>query len=245
MRKDIIDIDKEKGLVQVTTPDERWYGRLNDKDEREWIPSVTWITNYYPKGKGFELWLASKGIDESEQIKREAGTKGTKIHKAIENLVSGLPVKMDDKFENKETGELEELTVDEYEATISFANWWKTLKNPKLIMSEEVCWNNEHNYAGTIDLVLEIDGVKWIIDLKSSKDIYPSHRLQVSAYKHALAGDYKLGILQVGYPRNKNKYKFTEIEDQFDLFLSAQKIWANETAGQKPLQRDFPIEIKL
>lgn len=248
MRKEIREVNEENQIIQITTPDERWYGRLNKKDEREFVPSVTWIASYYPKGKGFEIWLANKGMDEAEMIKKEAGQRGSRVHKAIELLVSGLPVRIDQKFENPDTGVSEELTADEYEAIISFANWWKTLKDPKLIASEEVVWNEKYNYAGTVDLVLEIDGEWWIVDIKTSQNIYPSHKIQLSAYKNS--DEYKqskprIGILQVGYSRNKNKYKFTELIDQFELFLSARNIWEEETRGVEPLQREFPLEIKL
>jgi hypothetical protein len=56
---------------------------------------------------------------------------------------------------------------------------------------------------------------------------------------------YKIAILQIGYKRNHKEYKFTELEDKFNLFLSAQTIWLNETSGQKPSQKDYPIKLKL
>jgi hypothetical protein len=54
-----------------------------------------------------------------------------------------------------------------------------------------------------------------------------------------------LGILQVGYKRNKNGFKFTEVEDQYPLFLATREIWKKETSGQRPLQKDYPLEISL
>ena len=70
MKKMIIDT-KTKGIVQITTVDERWYLK---KDK--FVPSSTWIANYYPKGIGFNKWLASKGWDRAEALKQEAGEKG-------------------------------------------------------------------------------------------------------------------------------------------------------------------------
>ena len=55
-----------------------------------------------------------------------------------------------------------------------------------------------------------------------------------------------MAILQLGYRRNKDHYKFTEIENKFDLFLAAKQIWLNETKGKvKPFQRDYPLSISL
>lgn len=227
-------VDKEKNIVQITTEDERWY--LVDG---KYIPSVTWIASFYPKGIGFYKWLANTGWDESESLKNEAGDRGSAVHKAIESLVAGGEVYHDSIFEVN--GIARELSADEYEAVLSFARWWDSIK-PKLIASEFVTINEE--YAGTIDLKIEIDGEVWIVDIKTSSDIWPSHEIQLSAYAKN-EGVEKMGIIQVGYKRNKNKYKFTEIQDQFDLFLAAKQIWSKETSGQSPLQRDLPLSIKL
>ena len=55
----------------------------------------------------------------------------------------------------------------------------------------------------------------------------------------------KLAILQLGYRRNKAGWKFTEVEDKFDLFLAARQIWHNESSGDKVSQKDFPLMLSL
>ena len=102
-------------------------------------------------------------------------------------------------------------------------------------------------YAGTIDMkVLEIaTGLVWIIDVKRSKAVYPSHEMQVNAYRVAERAD-RQAILQINYTRNKyQKWKFTEVPDKFKLFIATKAIWWNETADVEPLQRDFPLSIQL
>ncbi len=230
-------VDKERGIIRCTTEDERWY-LINEI----YVPSVTWIASFYPKGIGFFKWLANKGWDEAEALKNSAGNKGSRIHKAIEDLVNGKEVQHDSVYECD--GISQELTAEEYEAVLSFSQWWASV-NPKLISSEFVTYNEEFGYAGTIDLKLEIEGEIWVVDIKTSSEIWPEHELQLSAYAESEKVK-KIGIIQVGYKRNKiKKYKFTEIENQFDLFLSAKKIWEKETLGQIPLQRDLPLSIKL
>ncbi len=104
-------------------------------------------------------------------------------------------------------------------------------------------------YAGTIDIVCMIDKKIWLIDIKTSKAVYPSHELQLSAYKKLCEDmDCKIdtmAILQVGYERNKNRYKLTEVEDQYPVFLATKQIWEKETFGERPLEREYPLEIKL
>jgi hypothetical protein len=79
--------------------------------------------------------------------------------------------------------------------------------------------------------------------------------LQISAYKKPIenaefaidgmfdVANIKLAILQVGYRRNKAGYKWNEIEDKFLLFLAGRQIWANETEGQEPKRRDYPLVL--
>ena len=109
--------------------------------------------------------------------------------------------------------------------------------------------NAEQGYAGTVDLKCRIKSDSyenvWIIDFKTSANIWTEYELQVSAYRHADAECQRTGILQVGYKRNKAHYKFTEVEDKFDLFLTAQKIWKNENDNVTPSQKDYPLSLQL
>ena len=256
MEKIVKLVDKERGLVQITTVSERWYARpVEDPKTRlpiyQYVPSVTWICDFYPKGIGFFKWLAEKGWDEAQALKEAGGNRGSKVHQAITALLDGLTVLMEDKFINSD-GEPEDLTLEEYAAILSFASWFKGLKAEssklEVVGRELVVWNKDDNYAGTVDLVMRVNGdTLWLIDFKTSQSIYPGHILQVSAYKHAVKdwSGARLAILQLGYRRNKQGFKFTEVPDKFELFKSAQAIWAEETKGQSPLQRDYPVSISL
>lgn len=236
MKVEYKTIDKERGIVQITTSDSRWY--LVDNI---YYPSVTWVCSYYPKGIGYMRWFAEHGYDEAEAIKVAAGEKGSRVHHAISDILLGNAVKIDDKY-SADGEEPKELTSIEYEAIMSFVGWLNQTQ-PEVLKIDYTLVNEKDNYAGTIDMKVKINGEVWIIDVKTSKDIYPSHELQVSAYKHSDSECQKIAILQVGYSRNKAKFKFTEIEDQYPLFKAAQQIWTKETAGIEPLQKDFPLEL--
>src|SRR3990167_315449 len=238
MKKEIRQVTEN--TVQITTMDERWYER-----DGVAVPSVTWITHFYPKGIAYMQWLAKHGWDEAEAIKTEAGDKGTIVHHAIAKLLDDKELKMDATINDRE-GVAREMTPDEYACVMSFVSWYKE-NNPKILGTEYVVWGD--GYAGTVDLLCEIDGQKWLIDLKTSQSVWASHELQVSAYLHATglvdAVGAKLAILQVGYKRNKAGFKFTEVDDQYDLFISTKNVWAKETSGEKPHQKDYPLELKI
>lgn len=249
MKKEIRVVDEKKGIVQVTTTDERWYIREAIDENTglpiyEYVPSVTWIAGFYPKGIAFYKWLADKGWDEAEAIKTAAGDKGSKVHLAVADLIDGKVIKIDDKYLNKTTEKDEELTLAEYECIMSFAEWFRKVK-PEILGKEFVVFNDEYKYAGTVDLYCKIDGKEYVVDLKTSQNIWPEHELQISAYRHAFTRLVDTAVLQLGYARNKDRFKFTEIKDCFDVFLAARQIWAKETEGVEPKQRDYPLQIKL
>lgn len=262
MKKTFKDINKEKGIVQITTWDERFYAKpvknpITGLPEYDFYESSSWISSYYPKGKRFIQWVGEIGFDEAQRRMVEAGVKGSKTHLAAEDILKGLEVKMDGVYPNKNNDGLkEELTVEEYEGIMSLVEWLGTI-NIEVLASEVTAFNDLHHYAGTVDLICRIDDQVWIIDFKTSPNIWPSHEIQLSSYGYLSFdlkklgidkkewADRKIAILQLGYNRNKiQKYKFTEVEDKFDLFLSTKAIWANECANVKPSQKDYPLFVQ-
>ena len=237
MRKIIKEMNKELGIVQVTIEDERWYtksvmNRETKLPEILYVPSVTWITGHYPKGMGFYKWLADKGWDEAQALKVAAGDKGSKVHDAISMILRGEEVRIDSKILNKSTGVEEELTLEECDAILSFVKW-RTENKVETIAFDVTVFSEKYGYAGTIDYICKIDGKTYIVDFKTSAEVWPEYELQVSAYKKPIEsaefnvdGLYdvaaiNLAILQIGYRRNKAGYKWNEVQDQFDLFLAA------------------------
>lgn len=252
MKKVIRHLSEDKSTVQITICDERWYlkhemdseGKITGTKE---YPSVTWICGQYPKGVGFYRWLADKGWDEAEAEKEAAGDRGRKVHHLVSSLLLGNEIKMDDTVLNSETGEQEPITLEEYEASMSFVEWHKEAK-PKTLANEITIWNDKDNYAGTLDYICEIDGEIWLIDFKTSKEVYASHEIQLSAYKNSCTEFpiKKMAILQLGYKKNKyKKWKLTEIEDQYDLFQAAHRIWKKECGGMELKKKDYPTSISL
>jgi hypothetical protein len=259
MKKLIKEVNEKLGIVQVTIANERWYVKEVENPQTKlpeflYVPSVTWIAGHYPKGIAFYKWLADNGWDESQAIKQAAGDKGSKVHDAISAILRGEEVRIDSKFLNRSTEQLEELTLEECDCILSFVNWRKEVK-PESIAWDVVVFSEKYGYAGMIDYICNIDGKPYIVDFKTSQQVWPEYHLQVSAYKKplqsgefqiegvALEGDIQLAVVQVGYRRNKAGYKWNEIADKFDLFLAARQIWASETEGEAPKKRDYPIVI--
>ncbi len=266
MKKVIKKVDEEKGIHQITIVDERWYSKEVKNEatgvpETKFVPSVTWITQSYPKGIGYFKWLAEHGWDEAESIKTQAGDKGTKVHLAIEDIMQGKEVRIDSKYMNRSLGEEEELGLEECDAILSFLAWKKEKEEEWIVETvtyEATVFSEQYNYAGTIDWIVKLTHKTtgevqfWIIDFKTSQQVWPSHELQLNAYKRTVENgengikdldvtNIRMAVLQVGYRKNKAGWKFTEIEDDFDMFLTAQKIWKKEHGEEAPKKRDYPI----
>lgn len=268
MKKEIRVADEKRGIIQITTTDERWYVKSSVNEstklpEYRFVPSVTFITHSYPKGLGYMKWLANKGWDEAEAIKTLKGNKGSKVHQAVDNILKGIEVRFDSKFMNRDSGYEEELTQQEADAILSFLAWkTETEKEYEIetIANEVTLFSEKHGYAGTIDWLYKLtykttkEVSYWLIDFKTSPDVYTEHIIQVSAYKQTVVNgentfeglpagvDLKLAILNLGH-RNKCGYKFTKVADKFDLFLSTKEIWAYEHGTEKPSQKDYPTVL--
>lgn len=233
---------KEDNIIQITTADERWY---YDEEKGVYAPSVTWICGSYPKGIQFYKWLAQTGWDESQALKNAAGIRGSKVHQAIDYLNITGELSIDIPFVNSQNGQQEQLLANEIEAVLSFADWHEKTK-PTLLRGEQVIWydDGEIRFAGTVDAEYLIDEAKTTVDFKTSQSIWTEYELQVSAYKKALNSD-KAAILQIGYNKNKPKWKFTEIPDKWELFKHTYHIWLEEHSGDSIYQKDFPKSITI
>ncbi len=258
MNKAKVKSTSNKKITQITLPDERFYEKGG-----KYYPAVNYILQAYPKNIGFYKWLASKGWDEAERIKEEAGDRGSKVHNAIYDLLKGKPVKYTDKYWNENTKDFEMLTDREWECLIAFQNFWED-KKPQLIASEIVCYSEKYFYAGTIDFIGIVDGKVMLIDWKTGSKIYPSQLLQVAAYwqaenekgkfKPAETAVLRLGtkhtrgyepLKKSGKGKRGNLMNLKENKEAFSVFLAVKKTWGFEHPKAKPDIKEIPEVIKL
>jgi len=103
------------------------------------------------------------------QKRDDAGARGTEVHRLGEQLVHGHAVACADHVLPYVEG---------------YARWLDTWQ-ARPILVERMVGNREHWYAGTFDLIAEIDGVTWLLDLKTASGVYGENALQTDAYRHA------------------------------------------------------------
>ena len=247
--KRVVAIDQN--LKRVNILDTRYYAR-DDK----YYPSVTSILQYFPKNKFFETWLKDVGHN-ADIIARKAADEGTQVHDAIERYLLGEKISwMDDNGYSKYSLEI-------WKMILKFHDFWSTYK-PTLIESEIHLFSDKYMYAGTCDLVIEMDGVKWLLDIKTSNSLYVSYDLQLSAYAQAWNELYeekidKIGVIWLKSSKRGEDKKNEKIqgkgweiyeperaiEDNLKLFEYIHELYKLEHPNVKPTSEHFPLEIQI
>lgn len=117
----------------------------------------------------------------------------------------------------------------------SFMAWedWAKSVELKPIFVEQVVYSEKHGYAGTLDLLAEVNGKLTVLDWKTGKAIYCEAHLQNAAYRQAIRemghGDPVQGII-VRLPKVETDPEFEAVEalpeaECFDVFLNTLRLW--------------------
>jgi len=69
-------------------------------------------------------------------------------------------------------------------ALLAFFDWEKK-NHVEWEASEVTLFHRSKGYAGTCDAIATINGIRYLIDLKTSRAIYDEYRLQLAAYRQA------------------------------------------------------------
>jgi len=241
----ILNLDPTSKRVNIN--DNRFYSRNED-----YYPSVTSILQFLPKGKFFETWLKDVGHN-SDIIARKAADEGTQVHEAVEKYLMG------EKIQWLDENDKSNYSLDVWKLILKFHDFWSTVK-PILIESEIHLFSDQYKFAGTCDLVVEIEGERWLLDLKTSNSIHTAMDLQLAAYTQAWNETFEEKINRVGIiwlkssKRKEGKLQgkgweiyepSRSIEDNFKLFEHVHELFKLENPNPKPSQDSFPIEIQL
>jgi len=115
------------------------------------------------------------------------------------------------------------------ESSINAFRAWVRENDVEFISSEEKVYSREHNYAGTIDAVANVNGEFSVVDFKTSARIYNTYYIQCAAYaqcvkevydkeidmSYILRFDKKTGAFEVG--------KAVETAENFRAFRGFQE----------------------
>lgn len=229
---------------RIEYAEEHWY-----EIDGQYYPSVTMILDVIAKGYGYDEWLKSVSLNAS-YIARIAADKGTRIHRAIEQITMGEKIK----------NELEEYEFEVWEKICQWHEWFTGLK-VKPIASEQIVFSKSLGVAGTLDLVCEIEDKIYVLDYKTGGQ-YDSHDLQVAAYRHCMeemgltkeTGKIdECGMVYIGAgTRTKKelnypgvKVQLIDYDNSLKVFKHAVDVWKWKNPTAQPKNKVYPLELKI
>ncbi len=174
----------------------------------------------------YRALLTNPELSEEEALgapfkkSREAMSRGTTVHKIVENYVH-------------EQNYIDQASIEYRPYAQAFYNFITDFQ-VELIEHEKTLVSKTYGYAGTLDLLARFknSGRTFILDVKTGKDVYEDYFLQLSAYKQALFEnegiDANMGIILLSTGQDDKptgNYKFVEANNCFDVFLATKHIW--------------------
>lgn len=174
--------------------------KFNEKTHRYWLNGkpVTGVTTLLKKGlpKDALMYWSAKTVaeyvaDNEDAIvqlrsmgrepmvaalkgvpwekRDQAAVRGTDVHALAERIVNGEAVEVPVHLEAHVRG---------------YADWLDTFDLVPVLtecsVAHQTLW-----YAGRFDLIADVMGTRWLLDVKTSSNIYGETALQTDAYRHA------------------------------------------------------------
>ena len=244
-------IDNNKGRIEFL--DNRFYLT----GDGGYVPSVTTILESYPKDASYYKWLKDVGQD-ADTIRDEAGRRGSNVHELTEKYDMGEEV----SFISESGGpKFKMLEWSMFERYVDFSNKYKPVNE----VIELNMISSTYGYAGTLDRVIDLNGKKILLDIKTSNSIYPMYWLQLAAYWRLFRNhtDFKKEIDSVGILWLNAKTRtdgkngaiqgqgwqlitkdIKDIGDDLELFEVTHKLWLAINEGVKPKQISYKLKHK-
>ncbi len=142
-----------------------------------WYPRVTKIVGIKEKPALYYFYASLKNYAEGERIKKKSADEGTRIHEAVEAILTNkTPVVAKD-------------IAPSIKAFREFISKTRIEAEPDFIEHRVV--NHEHRYAGTIDAIALINGKLGVLDVKTSQGIFRDYSLQTAAYMASMHKELK------------------------------------------------------
>jgi hypothetical protein len=143
---------------------------------------------------------------------------------------------------------------------LRFVDFWETHK-PTLIEAEVHLFSDELRVAGTCDLIVEINGEIWLLDLKTSNNLQLTYELQTAVYGQCYEECFgkkidRYGILWLKSSKRKaakgkmqgKGWEIVEstrtFEDNIDIFKTVKRLFDLENPTHSPIFTEFRTSVK-
>jgi len=109
---------------------------------------------------------------------KKAGEIGTEVHKWVEDHIKSV-------IESGVRPLPASPTSPEVESAVKAFLEWESVNHVEYLVSERKVFSVKHKYAGTLDVIANINGVKTLLDFKTSNYYSDNYALQTAAYRMA------------------------------------------------------------
>lgn len=234
---------------QITFLDQRYY-HLNG----QFVPSVTCILEAFPKDAGYFKWIKEVGSD-ADAIRDAAGNRGSNVHHMTELVDQGLEVSL------LNNDNVQQWSLQEWAMLGKYVEFRQRF--PLEIEAIEMqLISFDLGFAGTIDRLVEWNGKRYILDIKTSNAIYPSYWLQLAAYRRMFEHVNQREIDGVGIVWLNAKTLTEGKKDQvqgkgwqvllkddtsndWELFCHTKALWEAQNKDAKPRNISYFLKMKL
>lgn len=248
--RDFQKIDLEKNRIEFL--DSRFY--LHDNGN--YYPSVTTILDAYPKSAQFYEWLKKAGED-ADEIRDEAGRKGSNVHQLCEDYDNGAECTILDHYGKAQYKQIEWSMFERY---VDFRTRYAS---HYMVANEKHYISPKLGFAGTLDRVFEVNGELMLLDIKTSNAIHNHFWLQMAAYvqmwnefnqrkvtrmgvlwlnaKIRTEGNEK-NVQGIGWKLYEPEYG---IDHYYKVFNSVYATWREENRDMKPRNYSYKLKHKI
>lgn len=138
-------------------------------------------------------WLdaVKSGRTDFDKIHKESWNAHTRASKAAADIGTNVHSYAECYLKSKP---LPELATDQAKRCVEAFHQWLEKHHVKILSSERLLFSKQYYYAGTCDLVAEIDGEMCVGDFKTSSGIWPDQRFQTAAYQYALEEEKNIKV---------------------------------------------------
>jgi hypothetical protein len=204
------------------------------------VPGVTTVLDVINK-PALKKWandVGLQGIDSATYADALANI-GTLAHEMIQEYLGGP------QWDRSEYTRTEVDTAEN--AVLSFFEWEKV--NGVKLETEAIelqLVSEKYLYGGTVDWLGRINGKTWLVDIKTSKALYPENSYQVAAYHRLLTENgYRVDgvrVLRVGRSEDEGFddkiIGLDALEDAWEVFQCAFDLYRTKQQFEKRENRE-------
>lgn len=216
-----------------------------------------WLGPWYAKMAGeaffnererFDEILTAHGVEAARKFlsgaanrnKTKGATSGTIVHQYIEDRSLYPDMELGDWLTSNPVRD--EVLPFLKQATL----YLESPEAGELVMAEAPVFNRTHSYAGTLDMIVRVDGEVRLRDVKTNKNLGESMPIQLSAYRNAEFIAHADGITEIPMVEvaateilwiRPKSWKLIPVEagpEEFATFLALKQVAEYAWAAKRP-----------